>query len=148
MFRRYLKDQRGLTLVELLAVVVILGIIAAIAIPSIGNIIENSRKDAHIANAQMLGEAARMAATTKGVATGTFTLEELQKEGLIGDIQVPGESGKNYDPKKSEVTIETDKNSKKLVTTVTLTADGRKKAFIDDIDISTLERANVHLEDN
>ena len=31
-----LKDQKGMTLVELLAVIVILGIIAAIAIPSIG----------------------------------------------------------------------------------------------------------------
>ncbi len=31
-----LKNQKGLTLVELLAVIVILGIIAAIAVPSIG----------------------------------------------------------------------------------------------------------------
>ena len=38
-----LKDQKGLTLIELLAVIVILAIIAAIAIPAIGNIVENSR---------------------------------------------------------------------------------------------------------
>jgi type IV pilus assembly protein PilA len=38
-----LKDQKGLTLIELLAVIVILAIIAAIAIPAIGGIIENSR---------------------------------------------------------------------------------------------------------
>lgn len=38
-----LKEQKGLTLIELLAVIVILAIIAAIAIPAIGNIIENSR---------------------------------------------------------------------------------------------------------
>jgi type IV pilus assembly protein PilA len=41
-----LKDQKGLTLIELLAVIVILAIIAAIAIPAIGNIIENSRYSA------------------------------------------------------------------------------------------------------
>jgi type IV pilus assembly protein PilA len=41
-----LKDQKGLTLIELLAVIVILAIIAAIAIPAIGNIIENSRNGA------------------------------------------------------------------------------------------------------
>ncbi len=38
-----LKEQKGLTLIELLAVIVILAIIAAIAIPAIGNIIENSQ---------------------------------------------------------------------------------------------------------
>ena len=41
--QKRLKNEKGLTLVELLAVIVILGIIAAIAVPSIGNIIDNSR---------------------------------------------------------------------------------------------------------
>jgi len=47
-----LKDQKGLTLIELLAVIVILAIIAAIAIPAIGNIIENSKVSAIKADAQ------------------------------------------------------------------------------------------------
>ena len=34
--QKRLKNEKGLTLVELLAVIVILGIIAAIAVPSIG----------------------------------------------------------------------------------------------------------------
>src|SRR5690606_26565086 len=41
--QKKLKDQKGMTLIELLAVIVIIAIIAAIAIPAIGNIIENSR---------------------------------------------------------------------------------------------------------
>ncbi len=38
-----IKNEKGLTLIELLAVIVILAIVAAIAIPAIGNIIDNSR---------------------------------------------------------------------------------------------------------
>lgn len=41
--KKRIKNEKGLTLIELLAVIVILAIIAAIAIPAIGNIIENSR---------------------------------------------------------------------------------------------------------
>ncbi|PWW19650.1 type IV pilus assembly protein PilA [Cytobacillus oceanisediminis] len=59
--RNYFKNQKGLTLVELLAVIVILGILAAIAVPSIGGIIDNSKKDAHIANAKQIVSAAKLA---------------------------------------------------------------------------------------
>ena len=41
--KQILKNEKGLTLIELLAVIVILAIVAAIAVPAIGNIIENSR---------------------------------------------------------------------------------------------------------
>ena len=44
--QKRLNNEKGLTLVELLAVIVILGIIAAIAVPSIGGIIQNSREKA------------------------------------------------------------------------------------------------------
>ena len=41
--QKKLNNEKGMTLIELLAVIVIIAIIAAIAIPAIGNIIENSR---------------------------------------------------------------------------------------------------------
>lgn len=49
--KKLLKNQKGLTLIELLAVVVILAIVAAIAIPAIGNIINNSRDKATVSEA-------------------------------------------------------------------------------------------------
>lgn len=62
--RKKLKDQRGLTLIELLAVIVILGIIAAIAVPNIGNIISDSEDDAIVADALQIINAAKIAKAT------------------------------------------------------------------------------------
>lgn len=47
--KKRIKNEKGLSLVELLAVIVILAIVAAIAIPSIGNIINNQRDKAILA---------------------------------------------------------------------------------------------------
>ena len=44
--KEQVKNEKGLSLIELLAVIVILAIISAIAIPAIGNILDNSRYNA------------------------------------------------------------------------------------------------------
>lgn len=49
--------KKGFTLVELLAVIVILAIILAIAIPGISNIIESSKKGAVESDAKMVFKA-------------------------------------------------------------------------------------------
>ena len=53
-----LRNNKGVTLVELLIVIVILGIIAAIAVPAVGNIVDNARDDAFIADATTIRNAA------------------------------------------------------------------------------------------
>ena len=55
-----LKNRKGVTLVELLAVIVIMGIIAAIAVPAIGGLIKNAEEKAVIGDLTSLTEAARM----------------------------------------------------------------------------------------
>lgn len=60
-----LKDKRGLTLIELLGVIVIIGIIATIAFFSITRIIEGTQKDAFIANVNNFIEAAKLDTETR-----------------------------------------------------------------------------------
>ncbi|WP_019412521.1 prepilin-type N-terminal cleavage/methylation domain-containing protein [Paenisporosarcina sp. TG20] len=81
-----LKDQKGLTLIELLAVIVILAIIAAIAIPAIGNIITNSKINALKADGQNMLASANLYFTENQVANGvSVNLEVIQDAGFIED---------------------------------------------------------------
>ncbi|MBG9566916.1 prepilin-type N-terminal cleavage/methylation domain-containing protein [Brevibacillus agri] len=151
MLKKILKNERGLTLIELLAVIVIIGIIAAIAVPSIGNIIENSRRDAHVANARMLIDATKMRITTNQLGTTDddrkFTLAELRDWGLIQDIRVPGDNG-SYDGEESFVRVERDADNNILTYHVTLAAAGSAEPFIDNVELQELTRAVVDLDRN
>ena len=86
-----LKNQKGIKLVELLAVMVIVGIIAAISIPAIGNLIENTRKDAYIATGKNLQEAARLVASQNADKCSTeCTVYFASVPSTLADNQIDG----------------------------------------------------------
>ncbi|WP_242596265.1 type IV pilin protein [Enterococcus plantarum] len=60
MLKKVLKDERGLSLVELLAVVVIMAIIAGIGAVAITGVIQKNKEDAGISTVQNLMSAANM----------------------------------------------------------------------------------------
>ena len=106
-----LKNQKGLTLIELLVVVVVLGIISAIAVPSVGGIIDNSKKDAHVGNAQAMINAAKLYVTGNPEleddgyldTNDQLTLQDLYDLNLLETMDDP--DGGTYEADNSYVEI-------------------------------------------
>ncbi|GLB58383.1 prepilin-type N-terminal cleavage/methylation domain-containing protein [Cytobacillus sp. NCCP-133] len=93
---KLLKNQQGLTLVELLVVIVILGIIAAIAIPMvISNKDDAAEKAAKQTNAIVLDAASRYEAV-EGSAPDSFAVLVTSKY-LAKTPECPGDYKVNTD---------------------------------------------------
>lgn len=90
------KNDRGFTLVELMAVIVVLAIIALIASPMVMNTINNSKKKLSSEQIKTLEEAARLYAIKNGPDTcECVTIATLQSEGYLeeGTISDPDTGG-------------------------------------------------------
>lgn len=83
--KKKLQNQKGFTLVELMAVLAILALIVAIAVPAVGSILEKAKVSAAEANVEMLENAAELAYIGE-VDLGDddyYTATELVTEGFL-----------------------------------------------------------------
>jgi type IV pilus assembly protein PilA len=90
----YMKKNRGFTLVELLAVIVILAVILVIAIPNVMKVIDNAKLDTYSKNESLMVNATRNYLTSNAdkapINIGdivSIDLSELQSNNIIGNIK-------------------------------------------------------------
>jgi len=95
MLKLFMRSKKGFTLVELMVVVIILGILVAIAIPIYNNVTGDAQKKACAANERTLEGAVAMYQAANGGKKPT-TVDELVTKGFIEAIPtcpVDGTSG-------------------------------------------------------
>jgi type IV pilus assembly protein PilA len=134
MFKKALRNEKGLTLIELLAVIVILAIVALIAIPSIMGLIQNSKEDAVKSDAIQIINGAKMLYaqdTTSETAAKSYTWKQL-------DTVVDVESKTNWE----SATVTFVKDVPELTTDEAITAGSEKITF----NGATVTEINEHTE--
>ncbi|MDR0922388.1 MAG: prepilin-type N-terminal cleavage/methylation domain-containing protein [Lactobacillales bacterium] len=81
-FKQLLNDEEGLTLVELLATIIILAVIAGISAVAITKVMQRTREDAAVSNIQQTLDAAELYALANP-EVASFTVKDVIDEGNL-----------------------------------------------------------------
>ncbi|MTD42405.1 prepilin-type N-terminal cleavage/methylation domain-containing protein [Erwinia sp. CPCC 100877] len=143
MVKKIMKDERGLSLVELLAVVVIMAIIAGIGAVAISNVIQKNREDAGISNIQALMSSANLYQMSEtgddaiGKKSPAVTAADLESKNYITQI--------GFLKAGTDVTFHTTSKGNILITveanTLTAGSKGNKKVeHLNEKEVASLTR--------
>jgi type IV pilus assembly protein PilA len=95
-FLRKKKNKKGFTLIELIIVIALLGVIAAIAVPRYGGVLEQSRVSSDAITLEMVEKAAELYNFQNPDSTRTsITISELHTNGYIDSATINGQSSGN-----------------------------------------------------
>ena len=102
-----MKNKKGFTLIELIAVVVILGIIMLIAVPNILSTLEKNKKETFLKDAQLLVSAAdyKLSSDTKVPEPDTYNIIIFKLSDLPTAALAESPYGTNYSQSKSFVAV-------------------------------------------
>lgn len=111
-------NKKGITLIELLAVLVVMGLLATIVFVSVGGILGTSKDNTNSVQNKSIKEAAKMYLADnidtidfENETSVDITLSTLVQNGYLTGTLKDNKSGKEYDLYESTVTITKDGNS-------------------------------------
>ena len=82
MLNKLMKNKKGFTLIELIVVIAILGILAAVLVPSIGNYVNKSKEGVALSEAAAFRQAAQLAYVEAGLPGGVSLTDGLTAAGF------------------------------------------------------------------
>lgn len=147
-----MKDKKGFTLIELIAVVVILSILAIIATPNIVNMIDRGKKEQYVADAKdFIAKATYMYKQAKyqtRFESGKIKLGDIEG---INDSDLTDPYGYKYDTKNSTIKFEepgstdTEGVQERKVTITLYSYEDDKCYMIENIEKNKLSKSDVQL---
>lgn len=151
-----MKDKKGFTLIELIAVVVILSILAIIATPNIVNMIDRGKKEQYVADAKdFIAKATYMYKQEKYQKkfnnNGNGTTIKLGDIEGINDSDLTDPYGYTYDKENSIIKFEEPSSPgtegvQERKVTITLQSHQKDKCYmIDSTDKNNLDKSSVTL---